>query len=160
LDGIGNGVQVLHAANTGITSLQKLVDTAKSIANQALQTRSDIPQVDVSATITGATDLRGTTLSVPSRPQRVVLRRRRRANATDLGGGLARAGTVINAGTTSASLLNGTAAVAGVITRSSHGGNSPSTADGHLCQRAPQRDLPRRRRGPPPPAALPARTAI
>jgi flagellin-like hook-associated protein FlgL len=39
LDGIGNGVQVLQAANTGITSLQKLVDTAKSIANQALQTQ-------------------------------------------------------------------------------------------------------------------------
>ena len=38
LDGIGNGVQVLQAANTGITSLSKLVDTAKSIANQALQT--------------------------------------------------------------------------------------------------------------------------
>src|SRR6202023_3198610 len=36
--GIGNGVQVLQAANTGITSLQKLVDTAKSIANQVLQT--------------------------------------------------------------------------------------------------------------------------
>ena len=27
LDGIGNGVQVLQAANTGITSLQKLIDT-------------------------------------------------------------------------------------------------------------------------------------
>src|ERR1700682_742910 len=38
LDGIGNGVQVLQAANTGITSLQKLVDTAKSIENQVLQT--------------------------------------------------------------------------------------------------------------------------
>jgi flagellin len=37
LDAIGNGVQVLQAANTGITSLQKLVDTAKSIANQVLQ---------------------------------------------------------------------------------------------------------------------------
>jgi flagellin-like hook-associated protein FlgL len=37
LDSIGNGVQVLQAANTGITSLQKLVDTAKSIANQVLQ---------------------------------------------------------------------------------------------------------------------------
>jgi flagellin len=37
LDGIGNGVQILQAANTGITSLQKLVDSAKSIANQALQ---------------------------------------------------------------------------------------------------------------------------
>jgi hypothetical protein len=30
-------VQVLQAANTGITSLSKLVDTAKSIANQVLQ---------------------------------------------------------------------------------------------------------------------------
>src|SRR3989454_7031399 len=38
LDSIGNGVQVLQAANTGITSLQKLVDSAKSVANQALQT--------------------------------------------------------------------------------------------------------------------------
>jgi len=40
LDSIGNGVQVLQAANTGITSLSKLVDTAKSIANQALQAPS------------------------------------------------------------------------------------------------------------------------
>jgi flagellin len=37
LDSIGNGVQVLQAANTGITSLSQLVDTAKSIANQVLQ---------------------------------------------------------------------------------------------------------------------------
>src|ERR1043166_7195686 len=37
LDQIGNGVQVLQAANTGITSLQSLVDSAKSIANQVLQ---------------------------------------------------------------------------------------------------------------------------
>src|SRR5207253_7820975 len=37
LDSIGNGVQALQAANTGLTSLQKLVDTAKSIANQVLQ---------------------------------------------------------------------------------------------------------------------------
>ena len=38
LDSISNGVQVLQAANTGLTSLQKLVDTARSIANQVLQT--------------------------------------------------------------------------------------------------------------------------
>jgi flagellin len=38
LDAIGNGVQVLQAANTGLTSLQGLVDSAKSIANQVLQT--------------------------------------------------------------------------------------------------------------------------
>src|ERR1700730_9982251 len=37
-DGIGKGVQVLKAPNTGISSLQKLVDPAKSIANQVLQT--------------------------------------------------------------------------------------------------------------------------
>src|ERR1700760_5159090 len=37
LDGISNGVQVLQAASTGITSLQQLVDSAKSIASQVLQ---------------------------------------------------------------------------------------------------------------------------
>ena len=57
LDGIGNGVQVLQSANTGITSLQKLVDSAKSIANQVLQsavgysTKSNV----TSAALTGAT---------------------------------------------------------------------------------------------------------
>jgi flagellin len=57
LDGIGNGVQVLQAANTGITSLQNLVSSAQSIANQVLQspvgysTKSTI----TSAAITGAT---------------------------------------------------------------------------------------------------------
>ncbi len=63
LDGIGNGVQVLQAANTGITSLQKLVDSAKSVANQALQaTVGYSTKSSISATITGATadDLRGT----------------------------------------------------------------------------------------------------
>ena len=62
LDGIGNGVQVLQAANTGITSLQKLVDTAKSLANQALQSAVGYStKSNVSATIPGATaaDLRG-----------------------------------------------------------------------------------------------------
>ena len=38
LDSIGNGVQVLQAANTGITSLESLVQSAQSVANQALQT--------------------------------------------------------------------------------------------------------------------------
>src|SRR3981189_3809615 len=64
LDSIGNGVQVLQAANTGITSLQKLVDSAKSVANQTLQAvvgysaKSSV----TAAAITGATasDLRGT----------------------------------------------------------------------------------------------------
>src|SRR5260370_458763 len=57
LEGIGNGVQVLQAANTGITSLQSLVSRAQSIANQVLQspvgytTKSNV----TSAAIAGAT---------------------------------------------------------------------------------------------------------
>jgi len=57
LDGIGNGVQVLQAANTGLTSLQALVASAQSIAHQVLQsptgynTKSNIS----SAVISGAT---------------------------------------------------------------------------------------------------------
>ena len=83
LDGIGNGVQVLQAANTGITSLQKLVDTAKSIANQALQSAVGYStKSNVSATITGATaaDLRGTTsyTSATASSNVLLLRRGRR----------------------------------------------------------------------------------
>src|SRR5476651_659141 len=57
LDSIGNGVQVLQAADTGITSLQSLVSSAQSIANQVLQspvgytTKSNV----TSNAITGAT---------------------------------------------------------------------------------------------------------
>src|SRR5215813_11884809 len=57
LDSIGNGVQVLQSANTGLTSLQSLVASAQSIANQVLQsptgysTKSNIN----SAVLTGAT---------------------------------------------------------------------------------------------------------
>jgi flagellin len=64
LDGISNGVQVLQLANTGITSLQGLVDSAKSIANQVLQSPVGFDtKSNVSTTIVGATaaDLRGTT---------------------------------------------------------------------------------------------------
>src|SRR4030081_264287 len=63
LDGIGNGVQVLQAANTGITSLQKLVDSAKSVANQALQAAVGYSTKSIASTaVTGAnsSDLRGT----------------------------------------------------------------------------------------------------
>src|SRR5437868_13607389 len=56
LDSIGNGVQVLQAANTGITSLSKLVDTAKSIANQALQQPSGYP---AKSTVTSSAALGG-----------------------------------------------------------------------------------------------------
>src|SRR6266702_8367946 len=57
LDGIGNGVQVLQAANTGLTSLQKLVDTAKSIANQVLQAPAGYT---AKSTVTSAAALAGT----------------------------------------------------------------------------------------------------
>jgi len=39
LDGISNGIQTIQAANTGITSIQKLTDQAKSITSQALATQ-------------------------------------------------------------------------------------------------------------------------
>jgi flagellin len=57
LDSIGNGVQVLQAANTGITSLQSLVSNAQSIANQVLQAPTGYStKSSVSSTaITGAT---------------------------------------------------------------------------------------------------------
>ena len=54
LDGIGNGVQVLQAANTGLTSLQKLVDTAKSIASQVLQTTIGYSTLASATTTVGA----------------------------------------------------------------------------------------------------------
>src|ERR1700740_3866870 len=37
LDGIGNGVQILQAANTGLTSLSSLIANAQSLVNQVLQ---------------------------------------------------------------------------------------------------------------------------
>jgi flagellin len=57
LDQIGNGVQVLQAANTGITSLQSLVASAQSIANQVLQAPTGYStKSSVSSTaVTGAT---------------------------------------------------------------------------------------------------------
>jgi flagellin-like hook-associated protein FlgL len=63
LDSSGNGVQVLQAANTGLTSLQKLVDTAKSIANQVLQAPTGYSTLASATTTVGAvgssTDLTG-----------------------------------------------------------------------------------------------------
>jgi flagellin len=55
LDAIGNGVQVLQAANTGLTSLQSLVANAQSIANQVLQTSVGYStKANVNVTGTGA----------------------------------------------------------------------------------------------------------
>jgi flagellin-like hook-associated protein FlgL len=108
LDGIGNGVQILQAANTGITSLQKLVDTAKSIANQALQsTVGYSSKSNVSATIPGATanDLRGTTTYTSATALSNVL-----ANGTAGGASPITAGTLLGG---VAAALVGTAATAG-----------------------------------------------
>src|ERR1700684_3788884 len=57
LDGIGNGVQVLQAANTGLTSPQSLGANAQSIANQVLQTSTGYTTKSnvTAATIPGAT---------------------------------------------------------------------------------------------------------
>ncbi|MBV9461496.1 MAG: flagellar protein, partial [Bradyrhizobium sp.] len=57
LDGIGNGVQILQAANTGLTSLSSLVANAQSIANQVLQspTGYSTKSTVTSNTLTGAT---------------------------------------------------------------------------------------------------------
>ena len=68
LDGISNGVQVLQAANTGITSLPKLVDSAKSIANQALQTTVGYVKSTATSAVSSATaaNLLGTTAQVTS----------------------------------------------------------------------------------------------
>ncbi|PVB59282.1 flagellin [Labrenzia sp. 011] len=41
LDNMGQGVQTIRAADEGITSITKLVESAKAIANQALQTSSE-----------------------------------------------------------------------------------------------------------------------
>jgi flagellin len=114
LDGIGNGVQVLQAANTGITSLQKLVDTAKSLANQALQSAVGYStKSNVSATITGATsnDLRGTTTYSSATATSNVI-----TNGT--AGGTTAITSAVTLGGTSASLV-GVAAADGAGTAAS-----------------------------------------
>src|SRR6266568_2365529 len=75
LDGIGNGVQVLQAANTGITSLQSLVASAQSIANQALQTTVGYAKSTVTSAVSAATaaNLLGTTAQVTSSVNGAVL---------------------------------------------------------------------------------------
>ena len=59
LDGISNGVQSIQAANQGITSIQKVVDQAKSLASQALATQ-------VTTTGTAATNLSTSSLTSTS----------------------------------------------------------------------------------------------
>ena len=114
LDGIGNGVQILQAANTGITSLQKLIDSAKSIANQALQTTVGYSnKSNVSTTIAGATpqDLRGTTTFANANAVGKVVANGAAGGATPITNG-----TLLGAGTAS---LAGVAAPNGAGTASS-----------------------------------------
>jgi hypothetical protein len=119
LDGIANGVQVLQAANTGITSLQKLIDSAKSIANQALQTTVGYStKSNVSTTISGATaaDLRGTTSFASATALSGVLYNGT-AGGTTAAGGTATLGATQGAftgGTVTAS--DGSTALTGAIT--------------------------------------------
>jgi flagellin-like hook-associated protein FlgL len=62
LDSISNGVQTIQAANQGITSIQKLVDSAKSTASQALSTKSTATGASAtSAVATAAASLTSST---------------------------------------------------------------------------------------------------
>jgi flagellin len=130
LDGINNGVQVLQSANTGITSLQKLIDSAKSIANQALQTTVGYStKSNVQTTIPGATpaDLRGTTSFASATASSNVL-------YTGAAGGTTAAGSGATLGApqgvftgSAATAGDGSTALAGGITLIANGG---STATG------------------------------
>jgi len=121
LDGIGNGVQVLQAANTGITSLQSLVASAQSVANQVLQspvgysTKSSI----ASAAVTGATanNLLGTNGAATDATWTAASA----ASAVTAAAVSAAAGT--ETGTTALTLVGGGAAVTG---------STLSTANGDL----------------------------
>lgn len=61
LNGISNGVQTIQAANQGITSIQKLVDSAKSTANQALADKSAVTSglAATAATVSGSKSFQG-----------------------------------------------------------------------------------------------------
>src|SRR3954453_6295860 len=77
LDSVSNSVQVLKAADAGITGLQKLIDSAKSTARSALQsTNAYTSKANKTATVqVGATedDVRGTAgAAVPSTSQGTV----------------------------------------------------------------------------------------
>ncbi|TWB01859.1 DUF1522 domain-containing protein [Bradyrhizobium stylosanthis] len=130
LDGIANGVQVLQAANTGITSLQKLIDSAKSIANQALQTTVGYStKSNVSTTISGATaaDLRGTTSFASATASSNVLYNGT-AGGTTAANGTTTLGATIGAftGTAATTGAGGTTLLGGTITLIATNGTSAS----------------------------------
>ncbi|TWB01857.1 DUF1522 domain-containing protein [Bradyrhizobium stylosanthis] len=130
LDGIANGVQVLQAANTGLTSLQKLIDSAKSIANQALQTTVGYStKSNVSTTIAGATaaDLRGTTSFASATASSNVLYNGT-AGGTTAANGTTTLGATIGAftGTAATTGAGGTTLLGGTITLIATNGTSAS----------------------------------
>ena len=142
LDGINNGVQVLQAANTGITSLQKLIDSAKSIANQALQTTVGYStKSNVSTTIPGASpaDLRGTTSYASATANSNVLYTGAPGGVTpvtsgaSLGASLGSTAGTLSTGTVAKALdgttnLSGTDTLIGATTSSTFGA-SPADGD-------------------------------
>ncbi|MCK1387268.1 DUF1522 domain-containing protein, partial [Bradyrhizobium sp. 21] len=130
LDGIANGVQVLQAANTGLTSLQKLIDSAKSIANQALQTTVGYStKSNVSTSIAGATaaDLRGTTSFASATASSNVLYNGA-AGGTTAASGATTLGATLGSftGTTATTGAGGTTALTGTITLIATNGTSAS----------------------------------
>ncbi|AND90998.1 flagellin [Bradyrhizobium diazoefficiens] len=119
LDGIANGVQVLQAANTGITSLQKLIDSAKSIANQALQTTVGYStKSNVSTTISGATaaDLRGTTSFASATASSNVVYSGAAGGTTAASGTTTLGASIGSFASTGATAGDGTTALTGAIT--------------------------------------------
>ncbi|WFU27962.1 DUF1522 domain-containing protein [Bradyrhizobium sp. CB1717] len=119
LDGIANGVQVLQAANTGLTSLQKLIDSAKSIANQALQTTVGYStKSNVSTTISGATaaDLRGTTSFASATASSNVLYNGTAGGTTAANGTTTLGATIGSFASTGTTAGDGTTALSGAIT--------------------------------------------
>ncbi|MDA9489884.1 DUF1522 domain-containing protein [Bradyrhizobium sp. CCBAU 11361] len=119
LDSIANGVQVLQAANTGLTSLQKLIDSAKSIANQALQTTVGYStKSNVSTTISGATaaDLRGTTSFASATASSNVLYNGTAGGTTAATGTTTLGATIGSFASTGATAGDGTTALTGAIT--------------------------------------------
>jgi flagellin-like hook-associated protein FlgL len=55
LDSVGNAIQTIQAANDGITSITKLVDSAKATANQAQQLAATVDVPAAAAVSTGTT---------------------------------------------------------------------------------------------------------
>nr|GAJ36474.1 hypothetical protein BDOA9_0156910 [Bradyrhizobium sp. DOA9] len=132
---------MLQAANTGITSLQKLIDSAKSIANQALQTTVGYStKSNVSTTIPGATpaDLRGTTSYASATAKSNVLYTGAPGGVTPVTGTAAlgaslgsSAGTLVGFAATAAdgtTVLSGTATLVGT-TASTTFGAPPADGD-------------------------------